>query len=58
MITWPQLIVIPVMTGLVAGGAVWFGWDLAENLAHRLKMRHKAAPDSAPEPAPAEEPAE
>ncbi len=41
MVTVAQMAVISIMAGLVAGGFVWFGWDLAANL-HAVWQRKKA----------------
>lgn len=45
----PELAIIAALCGLVAGGLVWFGWSLVENIRYATQGdRTKAgAPDDA-----------
>lgn len=45
----PELAIIATLCGLVAGGLVWFGWSLVENIRHTFGggSSKPAAPDDA-----------
>ena len=52
-----RMIVLSLMVGIVAAGAVWFGCDLLANLRASLAGRRQPAPPEA-EAEPPEPPAE
>ena len=33
----PEIAIIATLCGLVAGGLVWFGWSLVENIRHMMR---------------------